>query len=106
QGTREAMLEAAGGVGGLVLEVELDAREALERQPQQVGIGRARGLLAEQVEGFAGPVALGEGVPGGGRRKGSAHGHTGYATRRLSRRGQLKTPYRYPSEIGRASRRE
>jgi len=44
----QPVLQAAGGVAGLVLEVERDVREAREVQPQQVRIRRARRLLLQQ----------------------------------------------------------
>src|SRR3546814_1857343 len=59
QRAREPVLEAAGRVRGLVLEVEADAGEAVELQPQQVGVGRARGLAAQLFERVDGPVAQG-----------------------------------------------
>src|SRR3546814_2240414 len=59
QRAREPVLEAAGRVRGLVLEGEADAGEAVELQPQQVGVGRARGLAAQLFERVDGPVAQG-----------------------------------------------
>ena len=56
------MFQAAGGVDGLVLEVKGDVGEAGHVQPQQMGIGRACGLLFQQGEGIADPAAVGGGI--------------------------------------------
>src|SRR5690606_18534014 len=57
QRTREAVLEAAGGMGGLVLEVEIDAREARELELQQMGVCRPRGLLPKARKRLPRPLA-------------------------------------------------
>ena len=60
QRTCQAVLQAAGGVGGFVLEIKRNVGETRKIQPQQVGVGRARGFLLQQGQGIAHPV------PGGG----------------------------------------
>jgi hypothetical protein len=55
--TREAMLEAAGRMRGLVLEVDVDAGKARQVDLQEVRVGGARGLALECVDRLVHPVA-------------------------------------------------
>src|SRR5690606_30046355 len=59
QRTRQPVLEAAGRVRRLVLEVELDVREARELDPQQVRVGRAGCLAAQGGQCVDQPLAGG-----------------------------------------------
>ena len=58
QRTGEPVLEAAGRVRGLVLEIEIDAGERREAHVQQMGVGRARGLALQAIDRGRGPGAL------------------------------------------------
>ena len=51
------MLETAGGMRGLVLEVEVDAGKAGEAHMQQVRICRACGFALQGGDGGATPLA-------------------------------------------------
>ena len=73
QRPRQPVLEAAGDVGGLVLQVELDvdltagrAPRRRQRVPQQVGVGAAPGVGLDQADRVvhprAGVAANGDGV--------------------------------------------
>ncbi len=62
QRTRQAMLQAAGGVARFVLEVDIDARKSRQRQRNQVGVGRAVEVGVDAVDGLRHPGALGHGV--------------------------------------------
>ncbi|SST10038.1 Uncharacterised protein [Acinetobacter baumannii] len=55
------MLEAAGGVAGLVLEVQFDARQAGSLQGDQMGIGAALEIRFDDADRLAGPLALVDG---------------------------------------------
>ena len=59
QRTRQPVLEAAAGVAGLVLEIEVDAVKAGEIEFQQVRVGRACGLLRQAFERFVDPAPPG-----------------------------------------------
>src|SRR3546814_2245568 len=98
QRAREPVLEAAGRVRGLVLEVEADAGEAVELQPQQVGVGRARGLAAQLFERVDGPVAQG-GVAAHGASRSEEHTselqslmRISYAVFCLKKKNKTRTP--------------
>ena len=52
------MLEAAGGMARLILEVQLDARKTRERQWDQVGVGAALKVGFNNPDGFAGPLSV------------------------------------------------
>ena len=55
QRARQPVLEAAGGMRGLVLEIEVDAGKSGECELQQVGVGRARRFLAQLLQRVAVP---------------------------------------------------
>lgn len=55
------MLEAAGGVAGLVLEVQFDARQAGSLQRDQMGIGAALEIRFDDADRLTGPLALVDG---------------------------------------------
>ncbi len=61
QRTREAMLQAAGRVAGLVLQVDVDARKAGQAHRNQVGIGRAVVIGFDLADGRRHPGTLGHG---------------------------------------------
>ena len=86
EGAGQPVLEAAGGVGRLVLEVQVDAPLLGQREAQQVGVGRAVGVGLDLADGFFEPVAVGRRRcgrrRGSRRRSGSAGG--------CSRRGSLR----------------
>ena len=68
QRPRQPVLEAAGGVGRLVLEVEVDAPLGGQRVDQQVGVGAAVGVGLDRLDR---PVHPGPARPGpSGRRSG------------------------------------
>ncbi|MNM38498.1 hypothetical protein D3C81_492550 [compost metagenome] len=58
QRTRQPMLEAAGGMAGFILEVQLDARKTRQRQGDQVGVGAALEIGFDDPDRFAGPLSV------------------------------------------------
>ncbi|MNO99776.1 hypothetical protein D3C76_915570 [compost metagenome] len=58
QRTRQAVLEAAGGMAGLVLEVQVDAGQAGHVQRDQVRIGAALKIRLDDADRLAGPGAF------------------------------------------------
>ena len=58
QRSRQTVFEAAGGMARLVLEIQFDAREARQRQRNQVRIGAALKVGFNNPDGFAGPLSV------------------------------------------------
>ena len=58
QGSGQAVLQRAGDVGRLVLEIEIDAPVLRQREPQQMGVGAALRLRLDPPHRAAHPVAL------------------------------------------------
>ncbi|MCY1361571.1 hypothetical protein D9M69_482410 [compost metagenome] len=52
------MLEAARGVAGLILEIQLDAWKTRQRQGDQVGVGAALEIGFDDPNRFAGPLSV------------------------------------------------
>ncbi|MOA60929.1 hypothetical protein D3C78_1859440 [compost metagenome] len=52
------MLEAAGWMTGLILEIQLDTRKTWQRQRDQVGVGAALEIRLDDADGFAGPLSV------------------------------------------------
>jgi hypothetical protein len=57
QAARETVLQAAGGVAGLVLQVQLHTREAGQRQRDQVRVAAALEVGLDAADGLAHPGA-------------------------------------------------
>ncbi|MNF83606.1 hypothetical protein D3C84_659310 [compost metagenome] len=58
QRARQSVLEAAGGVAGLVLEIQVNARKTRKWQRNQVGVGAALEVGFDDPDGFAGPLSV------------------------------------------------
>src|SRR5690606_706953 len=58
QGTRQAVLEAAGGMRALVLEIDVDAAQPRKIRLHQVRVGRTAAIGLEDAYGPAGPVPV------------------------------------------------
>lgn len=58
EGAGETVFEAAGGVGRLVLEVQVDAPSLGQREAQQMGVGGAVGVGLDLAHGFFEPGAV------------------------------------------------
>ena len=58
QRTRKTVLQAAGRMAGFVLEVQLDARQARQRQRDQVGVGTALEVGFNDPDRFPGPLSV------------------------------------------------
>ena len=52
---RQAVLQAAGGVAGLIFQVQIDARETRQRQRDQVGVAAALVVGFDAADGFMRP---------------------------------------------------
>jgi hypothetical protein len=63
QRTRQAVLQAAGGVAGFILQVDIDAFEPGQRHRDQVGIGGPVEIGFDLADGRSHPGALGHGTP-------------------------------------------
>ena len=59
QRAREPVLQGAGGVDRLVLEVEIDAPALRQREDVQVRVGRAVGVGVDAPDGLVDPASLG-----------------------------------------------
>jgi hypothetical protein len=57
QRARQTVLEAAGGVAALVLEIDRDARQRGQIERDEVGIGAARVVRLDPRDGPIGPAA-------------------------------------------------
>jgi hypothetical protein len=52
------MFQAAGGVAGLIFEVQLDTRKTRQWQRDQMGVGAALEVGFNDADGFAGPGSV------------------------------------------------
>ncbi|MOA19580.1 hypothetical protein D3C78_1399730 [compost metagenome] len=52
------MLEAPRGVAGLIFEVQLDPRQAWQRQGDQMRVGATLEVGFDDPDGFAGPLSV------------------------------------------------
>ncbi len=59
---RQPMLQAAGRVGGFILEVDRDAGESGQVQPLEMRVGGAREVRFDPADRLVGPVAIGHGL--------------------------------------------
>ncbi len=77
QRTRQAVLEAAGGMAGLVLEIQINARETGQLQRNQVGVGRAVEIGFDLLDGVGHPIAIGHDGTQDGKIASTIHARPG-----------------------------
>ena len=58
QRPRQAMLQAAGGVGAFIFQIQVDARKSGQRQTDQVRVGGALIVSVDFANGMFNPGAI------------------------------------------------